>query len=193
VLACACPLLPCPADLAGCTSGTEVQSTLGRLVAGWGALVESGTFVPIQDSAILQGRSSAMLVALCTMYTTTVGITMYVCYMCLWADVVRWLRLQARSAGEEPGQDVQSEHVIIQGCRLQREQLHSIWTTPAAMLLINSTGLKGQLSRVCIHQSVVNILCVVCLLLSQALAQKVLPRMLSEQALDCCYPLLQGT
>lgn len=146
----------------------------------------------MKDSAALQGRSSAMLVALCTMYTTTVGITLYVCYMCLWADVVRWLRLQARSAGEEPGQDAQSELVTIHGCRMRREQLQGVWTTPAVMLLFNSTGPKGQLSRVCIHISVLNILCLACLLLSQALAQKVLPRLLSEQALDCCYPLLQG-
>jgi hypothetical protein len=187
------PLLLCPADLAGCTSSTESQSTLRRLIAGWGALIESGTFIPIKDSLILQGRSSSMLVALVTMYTTTVGITLYVCYMCLWADVVCWLRLQARSAGEEPGREAQSEFVTIHGCRLQREQLQSMSTTPAVMLLFNSTGPKGQLSRVCIHISVLNIICLACLLLSQALAQKVLPRMLSEQALDCCYPLLQGT
>lgn len=186
----ACVVLPLcsAADLAAYTNSAGAQRTLRGIVASWGALVESGTYVPATDSELLQGRSSALLLALCTLYVTTVGVSLYACYMSLWADMLRWLRQEAKCALGDESSELSDEDgsgcVTIHGCLLQRQQLRSLLTTPAVMLLFNAR------SRLLIHLAAVNIVCLACLLLSQGLAQKLLPHMLSPQALDGCYPLV---
>jgi hypothetical protein len=179
-----CLLSAAAADLAAFTNSTGAQSTLRGMIASWGAFVESGTYVPATDSELLQGRSSALLLALCTTYATTVGVSLYVCYMSLWADMLRWLRQKAKCALEEEPESDQDGCVAIHGCMLQRQQLRAMLATPAVMLLFNAR------SRVLIHLAAINIVCLACLLLSQGLAQKLLPHMLSPQALDGCYPLV---
>lgn len=171
-------------DLAAFTNSAGAQSTLRGMIASWGALVESGTYVPATDSELLQGRSSALLLALCTMYATTVAVSLYVCYMSLWADMLRWLRQKAKCALEEEPESDLDGCVTIHGCMLQRQQLRAMLATPAVMLLFNAR------SRMLIHLAAINIVCLACLLLSQGLAQKLLPHMLSQQALDGCYPLV---
>lgn len=182
------------ADLVSCTSTREAQSTLARLLAAWGAVVESGKFVPITDSHLLAGRSSAMLLAVCTMYATSVGVTLYFCYVSLWGQTLRWLRQHARPVyGEAVGADGRPPTVTIGGCVLERTRTLAICSTPGAMLLFNRSGVKGHLSRLCIHVSILNMVCLVCLLASQVLVQKLLPRLLPEHALDCCYPLVPAS
>jgi hypothetical protein len=158
------------------------------LIAGWGSLIESGTYMPIRDSTHLEGRSSSTLVALCAMYTTTIALTLYCCYIILWSDMLRWLRHKAKAAYEAPGAPLGSGVIDIQGVQLQKQELLSMRATPAAILLFDRTGIKGQLSRACIHISIVNILSLACFLCSQGFAQKFLPRLLPDRALGCCYP-----
>lgn len=138
----------------------------------------------------MEGRSSSMLVALCAMYTTTIAITLYCCYIILWSDMLRWLRQKAKAAYEEPGAPLGSGVVDIQGVRLQKQELLAMRATPAAILLFDRTGIKGQLSRACIHISVINIVCLACFLCSQGFAQKFLPRLLPDRLMGCCYPVV---
>ena len=167
---------------------------LAGVIAAWGSLVESGRFVAVRDSTLLQGRSSAMLLAVCTMYATTVAVTMYVCYISLWGLTMRWLRQQIESpyGSQAPDGRASAAVINIDGCELERQRALAICSSPAATLLLGPTGLKGRLARLCIHTSLVNLLCLVCLLGSQVVVQQVLPRLLSQQALDCWYPLVQG-
>lgn len=182
-----CRAALCSADLAAYTNSASAQRTLRGMIASWGAFVESGTYVPATDSELLVGRSSALLLALCTMYATTVGVSLYACYMSLWADMLRWLRQKAKCAlgDESEFEEDGAACVAIHGCVLQRQQLRSLLTTPAVMLLFNAR------SRVLIHLAAVNIVCLACLLVSQGLAQKLLPHILSQGALDRCYPLVR--
>lgn len=167
---------------------------LAGVVAAWGSLIESGRFVAVRDSPLLQGRSSALLLAVCTMYATTVSITLYVCYISLWGLTLRWLRQQVGFLFESqvPDGRAPADVINIGGCVLERQRAQDICSSPAATLLLSPTGLKGRLARLCIHTSLVNLLCLVCLLGSQVLVQQVLPRLLSQQALNCWYPLVQG-
>lgn len=217
---------PLPTDLVTCASSHGViQGVLRVAIECWGSLLESGKFMPVADSSRLEGRSSAIAVVLCTLYSTTVTLTLYVCYMRLWGDQLRWLQenvaaaaasssggaaqahppplalnVAASSAGDAGAAGGSSEGESVGFCSVDvhalclrhRRQLQRMCSTPVARLLFNRTGIRGKLSAACIQASVVNMLCLGCLLLSQGFAQKLLPWVIPH-SLDCCYPLLPAT
>jgi hypothetical protein len=137
----------------------------------------------VRDHSNLAGRSSGVLVAAAITYSTTVCVTMYVYYMHLWADMVRWLVLTAETE-RDADSDVDPDHVCKGGVHLHVEQIQDLCWTPATKLLLRRPGWVAFVSWFCFHGCAINLMCLACLLWSQQLVRRLLPAMFSEQMLD---------
>lgn len=168
---------------------------LRKLNASWAFLVESGQDVNVADDPILQGRCSAVVLAVSILYSTTVCITLYLCYISLWADVCKWLFHKATGGDEssESRSPARASRVNFgNGVTLSEQQLHAMCASPAAPLLLARRGLLGHLLWLCMHGCAVNLICLACVLLSQFMARQLLPALLPGRTLDTLYPQLQA-
>lgn len=128
-----------------------------------------------------------MLLSQVIIYITTVAATLHVVYISQWVELRRWLRAKACPPAL-PGRRGQST-VVINGVCLSRRQLLDACHTPAARLLLDGEGVLGKASMLLLHASLVNIVCLMSLLVSQVLVLQLAPMVLQGPLLPVYYPL----
>jgi len=129
-----------------------------------------------------------MLLSQVIIYITTVAATLHVVYISQWVELRRWLRAKACPPAL-PGRRGQRCTVVINGVCLSRRQVLDACQTPAARLLLDGQGVLGKASMLLLHASLVNIVCLVALLISQVLVLQLAPMALQGPLLPVYYPL----
>lgn len=154
----------------------------------WARLVQSNKQPLVPPAAALQGRSASMVLAMLTLYISTVAVTMYLAYICHWMELRAWLRRKMRLAPHTPP-GAPACPIYIDGVPLTRRHLQGMLGSKFAIVLLDGRGVLGRVAGALLHFGALNLLCLVSLITSQVLALHVLPRLLPASMLHMYFPV----
>ena len=156
-------------------------------------MVQSGSpavslAISAASPADLQNRSASMAMAMLIISLSTIAGTMYIAYINQWVEMRRWLK-QKTHVARGPGMRSLPGTVWINGVELCRRQLMELCYTPFSRLLLDGRGVLGSVSMVLLHGSVLTVLSLVSVLLSQLLLLLIAPQVVPPAIQAFYFPV----
>lgn len=176
------------ADLVRFSSTATYLQLLDNSNTLWARVVQSGRGPLISPGPELQGRSASMVLAMLTIYVSSVAVTMYMAYMFHWMELREWLRQKARLATPaRPGEPACPVH--IDGVPVTRRQLQRMCRSRVAQVLLEGQGTVSRTAMVLLHIGLLDLLCMLSLIVSQLVALRIGPKLLPAAMMHMYYPV----
>eukprot|EP00883_Tetradesmus_obliquus_P013022 jgi/Sobl393_1/5937/SZX75502.1 len=172
-----------------------VLASAVKLTHIWASLIQptgSAEMLLLPQHPRLAGRSSAVLLSMCTMLATLTLLLWWLAFLVQWLELRAWLDARLKQAEGRDGLAAgsSSSNTVIGGVPVPTERLVSLQSSKAAELLLKpAPGIAGIIMLSLLHLSLLSLLCNVALLAAHGVVYWLMPALLNDAEFDAFYPL----